>query len=73
MRYYLLFRKGEYFILPAQISGILMTAIAQGAPCIASVESSSEIFATRHLFTVALLHHIATLKELKRKTKDKHT
>lgn len=57
MRYFLLYRKGEYFILKSSRLGIIATAIARACTPLASVYSSNEQIAIKILFAAALSHH----------------
>lgn len=56
MRYFLLNRGEDYFIVSRQNSGIIFQAICQACKPIASVDASSPEMANRHLYTIALFH-----------------
>ncbi len=58
MRYYLLHRKAEYYILPKSPIGIVAHAIFQGAESIASVKANSKAHAHRHLIALAIFHSL---------------
>jgi hypothetical protein len=57
MRYWLYFRNGEYYILPAKPFGIISQAIAAGAQPVSSVYCKSSGLATKVLFAAALSHY----------------
>lgn len=59
MRYWLLYRNGEYYIINRMMSGIIFEAIIQGCSSIASVVASSDMEAFRHLYAIALLHFLS--------------
>lgn len=58
MRYFLLYRSGQYFILTEKNLGIIGKAIAQACTSIASVHATSETFAIKILMAAALSHHM---------------
>lgn len=64
MRYFLLYRSGDYFILTEKNLGIIGKAIAQVCTPVASVYAASETFAVKILMAAALSHHMG-LKEKK--------
>ncbi len=59
MRYWLRYRKGNYYIISRENKGIIYEAVIQGTRTIASIESNSQVQAFRHLYTIALFHHLS--------------